>query len=364
MCPMDWPQTTLSTGENNESAIEAAGGIDLQLLGIGSDGHIAFNEPGSSLASRTRLKALTAETRRDNSRFFGSLDEVPKLAVTMGVGTILEARRILLLATGESKASAVRSFIEGPVTAQITASALQLHPSVTVMLDQAAAVGSNAENSTWKSKPCSASWNSATHGSFTSNFRDLVSSCAIWQMLRQAASRSVRGLPHHAVDRYSYRSLTGSSDVWEIWIRDEDSLPTAKQAYDAYQAHPEDPKYADAIPVARNIIKEKQQISQAAVKQVRKVEYRGPTNGLTSGKLPPLTLTLVILCIAVSLLSNFSRPRPDSKIGNEIVDKLSFVSRKGLHHQWPRYQPLHSREVRSGARSRQSFCMVTHCTWP
>lgn len=122
-----------------EARIQRAGGIDLQLLGIGTDGHIAFNEPGSSLASRTRLKALTEQTRRDNSRFFGSLDEVPRLAVSMGVGTILQSRQILLLATGAGKAGAVRAFIEGPVTSQITASALQLHPSVIVVLDEAAA---------------------------------------------------------------------------------------------------------------------------------------------------------------------------------------------------------------------------------
>ncbi len=122
-----------------ERKIREAGGIDLQLLGIGTDGHIAFNEPGSSLASRMRLKALTERTRIDNSRFFAAGEEVPYLAVTMGVGTILEARRILLLATGANKADAVRAFIEGPVTAQITASALQLHPRVTVLLDEAAA---------------------------------------------------------------------------------------------------------------------------------------------------------------------------------------------------------------------------------
>ena len=126
-------------GRQYEQAIQTAGGIDLQLLGIGSDGHIAFNEPGSSLASRTRLKALTEETRRDNARFFSSMDEVPKLAVTMGVGTIMEARRIVLLATGGGKAAAVQQFIEGPVSSQITASALQYHPSVTVFLDEAAA---------------------------------------------------------------------------------------------------------------------------------------------------------------------------------------------------------------------------------
>ena len=126
-------------GQQYEQQIAAAGGIDLQLLGIGTDGHIAFNEPGSSLASRTRIKALTEQTRQDNARFFDSLDEVPKLAVTMGVGTILEAKRILLLATGSNKANAVRAFIEGPVTSQITASALQLHPAVTVLVDEAAA---------------------------------------------------------------------------------------------------------------------------------------------------------------------------------------------------------------------------------
>jgi glucosamine-6-phosphate deaminase len=122
-----------------EQKIRDSGGVDLQLLGIGTDGHIAFNEPGSSLASRMRLKALTERTRVDNSRFFADGEEVPYLAVTMGVGTILEARRILLLATGANKANAVRAFIEGPVTAQITASALQLHPHVTVLLDEPAA---------------------------------------------------------------------------------------------------------------------------------------------------------------------------------------------------------------------------------
>lgn len=122
-----------------ERMICEAGGIDLQLLGIGTDGHIAFNEPSSSLASRMRLKALTKETRSDNSRFFAAGEEVPYLAVTMGVGTILDARQILLLATGANKANAVRAFIEGPVTAQVTASALQLHPRVTVLLDEPAA---------------------------------------------------------------------------------------------------------------------------------------------------------------------------------------------------------------------------------
>jgi glucosamine-6-phosphate deaminase len=122
-----------------ERMIVDAGGIDLQVLGIGSDGHIAFNEPGSSLGSRTRLKTLTSETVRDNARFFGSEEKVPRLAITVGVGTILESRRCLLLATGDSKAKASRDTIEGPVTAQVTASALQLHRDVIAVLDAEAA---------------------------------------------------------------------------------------------------------------------------------------------------------------------------------------------------------------------------------
>ena len=125
--------------ERYEALIQQLGGIDLQVLGIGSDGHIAFNEPGSSLGSRTRLKSLTGETVRDNARFFGTEADVPKLAITMGVGTILESRKCLLLATGESKSLAIRDTIEGPITAQVTASALQLHRDVVVVLDEAAA---------------------------------------------------------------------------------------------------------------------------------------------------------------------------------------------------------------------------------
>lgn len=122
-----------------EQRIRDVGGIDLQLLGVGSDGHIAFNEPGSSLGSRTRLKTLMGETVRDNARFFGSEDLVPRLAVTMGVGTILESRRCLLVAIGTGKAAAIRDTVEGPVTAQVTASALQLHRDVIVVLDEDAA---------------------------------------------------------------------------------------------------------------------------------------------------------------------------------------------------------------------------------
>jgi glucosamine-6-phosphate deaminase len=126
-------------GECYEALIAAAGGIDLQVLGIGSDGHLAFNEPGSSLASRTRIKTLTAQTRKDNARFFGSLDEVPTHVLTQGLGTILEARHLLLIATGETKADAIAAAVEGPVSASCPASVLQLHPHVTVLLDPAAA---------------------------------------------------------------------------------------------------------------------------------------------------------------------------------------------------------------------------------
>jgi glucosamine-6-phosphate deaminase len=122
-----------------ERRIKECGGIDLQLLGVGSDGHIAFNEPSSSLGSRTRIKTLAQSTIQDNSRFFEKIEDVPIYAITMGVGTILEARRILFLANGPNKADAVAKAIEGPVTSMITASALQLHPDVTAFLDRAAA---------------------------------------------------------------------------------------------------------------------------------------------------------------------------------------------------------------------------------
>jgi glucosamine-6-phosphate deaminase len=121
-----------------EQAIRDAGGIDLQILGIGRNGHIGFNEPTSSLGSRTRLKVLSKETIDDNRKFFGAAEEIPQCAITMGIGTILEAKRILLLASGESKAAAIAHAIEGPITASVTASALQLHPDVTFIVDQAA----------------------------------------------------------------------------------------------------------------------------------------------------------------------------------------------------------------------------------
>src|SRR3954464_15413374 len=122
-----------------ERRITECGGIDVQILGIGSDGHIAFNEPGSSLSSRTRLKTLAPQTIDDNARFFESRDEVPVYAITMGVGTILQARQILLLANGAKKAEAVAAAVEGPVTSMITASALQMHPDATVYVDEPAA---------------------------------------------------------------------------------------------------------------------------------------------------------------------------------------------------------------------------------
>ncbi len=139
-----------------EAAIRAAGGVDLQLLGIGTDGHIGFNEPGSSLASRTRIKTLTDQTRRDNARFFASLDEVPRHVVTQGVGTILDAQHLVLLAFGSAKAEAVAAAVEGPVTAMVPASALQLHPHATVVVDEAAASRlrlADYYRETWSHKP-------------------------------------------------------------------------------------------------------------------------------------------------------------------------------------------------------------------
>lgn len=122
-----------------EEAIVAAGGVDLQILGVGTDGHIAFNEPGSSFASRTRIKSLLEQTRRDNARFFSSLADVPHHVLTQGLGTIMDARHVILLATGARKAQAVRDFVEGPVAAICPASILQFHPHATVLLDEAAA---------------------------------------------------------------------------------------------------------------------------------------------------------------------------------------------------------------------------------
>jgi glucosamine-6-phosphate deaminase len=123
-----------------EATIKAAGGVDLQLLGIGGDGHIGFNEPGSSLGSRTRLKTLTAQTRADNARFFADREEdVPTHVLTQGVGTISEARHLVLVAWGANKSAAIARCVEGPVTAMVPASVLQLHPHVTIVIDDGAA---------------------------------------------------------------------------------------------------------------------------------------------------------------------------------------------------------------------------------
>lgn len=122
-----------------DEAIEAAGGIDLQLLGLGGNGHIGFNEPGTPFALGTHVVALTERTRRDNVRFFASLDEVPTHAATMGVRTVMHARAILLLAFGRAKAEALAAALTGPVTPDVPASVLQLHPDVTVFCDKEAA---------------------------------------------------------------------------------------------------------------------------------------------------------------------------------------------------------------------------------
>lgn len=122
-----------------EAKIKACGGIDVQLLGIGATGHIGFNEPLSSIGSRTRAKALTPETIAVNSTLFDDPKRMPKRAITMGVGTILDARRCLLLATGKAKAGIIAKAVEGPITSMISATALQLHPKCTVIVDEAAA---------------------------------------------------------------------------------------------------------------------------------------------------------------------------------------------------------------------------------
>lgn len=122
-----------------EAAIEKAGGIHLQLLGIGRDGHIGFNEPSSSLASRTRLKTITPQTAADNAKCFGGADKVPHHVITMGVGTIMDARQCLLIATGAAKSGAVAQMAEGPVTADCPASILQMHPRCQLVVDEDAA---------------------------------------------------------------------------------------------------------------------------------------------------------------------------------------------------------------------------------
>ncbi len=137
--PMGMAQDIEAHCEWYEEQIENAGGIDLQILGIGANGHIAFNEPGSSLGSRTRIKTLTGTTREANARFFKNPNEVPKYAITMGVGTIMDAKQLLLLANGEGKAEAIAATCEGPITAACPASIVQLHRYAYVIVDKAAA---------------------------------------------------------------------------------------------------------------------------------------------------------------------------------------------------------------------------------
>jgi len=132
-------QELATAGRRYEQAIHEAGGVDIQILGVGSNGHIGFNEPTSSLTSRTRMKTLAPATREDNARFFSSIDEVPHHCMTQGLGTIMDARNIVLVATGGHKAAAVAAIIEGPVTAMWPGSILQMHQHATLVIDEAAA---------------------------------------------------------------------------------------------------------------------------------------------------------------------------------------------------------------------------------
>jgi len=137
--PLGDAQDPIAACAAYEGAIKHLGGIDIQLLGIGRNGHIGFNEPSSSLRSRTRVKTLTRATIEDNARFFGADEFQPHLSLTMGIGTILESKKVLLLATGENKAEAINACVEGPLTAACPASALQLHEQAVLIIDEAAA---------------------------------------------------------------------------------------------------------------------------------------------------------------------------------------------------------------------------------
>jgi glucosamine-6-phosphate deaminase len=128
-----------AAGPDYEAEIRAAGGVDAQILGVGVNGHIGFNEPTSSLNSRTRIKTLSARTREDNKRFFDSIDQVPHHCITQGLGTIMDARNVVLVANGSNKADAVAAIIEGPVTSMWPGSVLQLHRHATIIIDEAAA---------------------------------------------------------------------------------------------------------------------------------------------------------------------------------------------------------------------------------
>ncbi len=122
-----------------EDAIRAVGGVDIQFLGVGTNGHIGFNEPTSSLSSRTRIKTLARLTREDNARFFNSIDEVPKHCLTQGLGTIMDARNVILVATGPGKVHSIAQVIGGPITSMWPGSVLQLHQHATIVVDEAAA---------------------------------------------------------------------------------------------------------------------------------------------------------------------------------------------------------------------------------
>ena len=136
----DSDEATIATaGARYEAALTTHGGVDVQLLGIGTDGHVGFNEPGSSLASLTRIKTLTAQTRADNARFFHASEQVPTHCITQGIGTILRAGHLVLLAFGAGKADAIAAAVEGPVTASLPGSCIQMHAHVTVVVDEAAA---------------------------------------------------------------------------------------------------------------------------------------------------------------------------------------------------------------------------------
>ena len=146
-CPDADPAQLATAGERYEALLQESGGVDVQFLGIGTDGHLAFNEPGSSLASPTRLKTLTDQTREDNARFFDSSADVPRHVLTQGLGTIMRARHVLMIALGEDKAAAVAAAVEGPLSASCPASVLQMHPYATVLLDPGAASAlANAEH--------------------------------------------------------------------------------------------------------------------------------------------------------------------------------------------------------------------------
>ncbi len=137
--PNGMAENYTAESDKYERLIRENGGIDLQLLGIGRSGHIGFNEPLSALQSRTREKALTPVTIEQNEIYFEPPESMPKRAFTMGIGTILDARKIVLLATGEGKAGIIAKAVEGPVTSMISASALQLHPKTTIIVDESAA---------------------------------------------------------------------------------------------------------------------------------------------------------------------------------------------------------------------------------